>query len=103
MEGLYGAISDRLPESWNFVLRKNRCRCAFISAVYKSLPDYYKGKYGFREGLKRITYMYLQRRDIRTCFDYTVMSRIQNKPVKECIKFWNEIYIAIITYEFNMN
>lgn len=64
MEGLRRAIQYYMPIAWETVLRKHKIYTQYIEYVYKSLPDYMKGKkiycnqIGWRIGLRRVQYMF---------------------------------------------
>ena len=89
MKGLRAVIIKILPHEWEHVLRKEKKLEAFVNYVYRDLPSFYKGKYGWKEGVKR-TKQDFQTKRINACFCA--------KDSEEGIEYWYRIGNKILDY-----
>ena len=90
MKGLRAVIVKVLPSTWEHVLRKEKKLQAFIEYVYRDLPSFYKGSYGWKEGVKRCKQDFSTKR-INACFNA--------KNSKEGLTYWYGIGNKIIDYQ----
>lgn len=81
------AIIDRIPFSWEVILRKHRCISSFVNQMYEqNIPKEYRNKYYHRKSMSIILQI-LRNRQITKCFDI--------KHSKEGQAFWEDIDLEI--------
>lgn len=81
------AIIDRIPLSWEVVLRKHRCLHSFVNQVYNySIPKRYRNRHHFRGSMMII--MGLIRNG-------TPSRCLNAKHSKEGLVFWEDIDLEI--------
>lgn len=93
MSGLRKAIKDKLPHKWEVILRQERCLTLFVDLVYKSLPNYMRGK-GWKEGLKKVIWSY-NNVPVYRCF-------LTGLDSEKSLSFWEEVERKIRNYELNL-
>lgn len=99
MKGLKAAIKNKLPESWEKILRKHKILELYVNIVYLSLPNYMKGsgkycgKYQWKIGLNRVEHMFKNWK-IDECF----MGQYKQIHPKKTID-WETIKTEVKNYE----
>lgn len=95
MTGVKGFIESNIPQSWNIILRRNRCYRSFINQFYNKIaPMKNRNKYYYKVSIQRA------RHDLR-CYKINVLAI--GYDFKEGADFWNNIANQISNYEFNCN
>lgn len=91
MGGLRKLIKRRIPESWEYALRKHKVYAKYINFVYFSLPEYmrgtsvYNGKLGWQIGADRIIFI-LSNWNIENCILGMYVEEIGNNDLWRQIK-----------------
>lgn len=95
MKGVRGFIVETMPQSWDFILRKNRCYKSFIDQFYNAIAkEKNKNKYYFKVTIQNARH-YMKR--------YNVVFIATLFHFKEGLDFWNNIQNQISDYELNCN
>lgn len=95
MTGVKGFIADKIPQSWDYILRKKRCYHSFIDQFYEAIaPVKNRNKYYYKVSIQRANH-YIKWYKINVIA--TMLS------FKEGIEFWNDIANQISNYELNCN
>lgn len=80
--GLLRFIEKNLPEHWEKVARKHRCKKELCERIYRAIPAYYKGNKLRDRDTARRAFNY-----IRTKFDYQLINAIDVSDVHN-LNFW---------------
>ena len=96
------AIRNKLPFEWEVVLKSKKKLGLFVDLVYCSLPSYYRNKGGFKEGVKRVDYMFkhfsIPSQCVQLCW---VNCNVKEIPVSQYRAILEEIDDLVDTYKFN--
>lgn len=91
MGGVRKYIQDNIPQSWDYVLRQNRCLGSFINQFYNAIvKEKNKNKYYYK-----VTIM--NARHHLRC--YSIGTIAIGFKFKEGVKFWNDIDYQVKQYE----
>lgn len=98
MNGLKGYIHDRMPESWEKILRKHKLLKKFVNYMYMSIPSNKKssklidGKPGWKRGILHI----------ECCFKHwKIYQCIDHAKINDSSINWKQISDEITEYENN--
>lgn len=95
MAGVKNFIRDNLPQSWDKVLRDNKCLGSFIEQFYQAIAKQKnRNRYHYK-----VTIM--NARHYIKCHSINVIAIEFN--FKEGSNFWNDIGNQVSNYEFNCN
>lgn len=95
MKGVKGYIKFNIPQSWDIILRRNKCLGSFIDQFYeKIVKEKHKNKYYYQITIRNARH-YLK------CYRINAIAVGLN--FKEGAEFWNNIANQISNYEFNCN
>jgi len=94
------AIRDYIPFEWEVALKRKKKLNLFIEFVYLSLPDYMKGKNGFKDGVLRIKYIF-KHYQLKDCFLLEKVCILKDLDISEYRKIWDEINNDIEIIKFN--
>ena len=101
MNGLKAVIVNMLPESWEYVLRKNKILIKYINGVYQSLDYRTKGtkklsngKPAWKNGVIVIKGLFTNNNRMEYCLNSNYAEKIGDYD------FWNKLSYEVQEYEF---
>ena len=92
MTGLRGVIKARMPESWEYALKKHRIYEKYINGIYDSMGPKMKGRYGWKNGARNVEYLFRYGKIWEGVNQAILVERFNGVP-------WDKINVEIAEYE----